>query len=142
MSQTLLQRLSPPSTVSDKRPSHFCTLLHIFRAGLSKKLIPLFFIFSCISSTNKSLITSLLSVGTLGGALSGAYFADVRPFTFGNPSLETDRLYNPAQFFGRRGGIMIASGIFVAGAAVQTVSQLPSRRRIDSDMIMNALRQL
>lgn len=32
--------------------------------------------FYCISSTSKALITSFLSIGTCGGALSGAFVAD------------------------------------------------------------------
>jgi MFS transporter, SP family, sugar:H+ symporter len=62
-------------------------------------LTTLLFHDSCLSSTNRSLITSLLSIGTFFGALSGAWVAD--------------RL-------GRRGGIMTAAVVFAVGAAIQT----------------------
>ncbi|KAL8283937.1 hypothetical protein RQP46_005369 [Phenoliferia psychrophenolica] len=53
----------------------------------------------CLSSVNKSLITSLLSIGTCGGALSGALVAE---------------------YAGRKGGIIFAASVFTIGVTVQT----------------------
>ncbi|KAH8925506.1 general substrate transporter [Atractiella rhizophila] len=52
-----------------------------------------------ISSTDKSLITSFLSIGTFLGALAGGWIADA---------------------FGRRGGIIISGLVFLAGVTAQT----------------------
>ncbi|KAL8276917.1 hypothetical protein RQP46_010645 [Phenoliferia psychrophenolica] len=53
----------------------------------------------CLSSVNKSLITSLLSIGTCGGALSGAFVAD---------------------YIGRKGGIIFSASVFILGVTIQT----------------------
>lgn len=59
-------------------------------------------IYYCLSSTNKAMITSFLSIGTILGALSAAMIADR---------------------IGRKSGIITAAVIFIIGSVIQTAAQ-------------------